>query len=60
LFLDNLTVRAQVPSGFKPQPGFEPEMFVQFDVSGLVPITPVAAPTETKPAAGKTATKAKT
>ena len=59
LFLDNLTVRAQVPSGFKPQPGFEPEMFVQFDVSGFVPITPVAAPADTKPAAGKTATKAK-
>ncbi|MBC7625268.1 MAG: hypothetical protein H7232_18020 [Aeromicrobium sp.] len=54
LFLDNLTVRAQVPSGFKPQPGFEPEMFVQFDVSGLVPITPVAAPADAKPAAGKT------
>jgi general secretion pathway protein M len=59
LFLDNLTVRAQVPSGFKPQPGFEPEMFVQFDVSGLVPITPVAAPADTKPAGSKTATKAK-
>jgi general secretion pathway protein M len=59
LFLDNLTVRAQVPSGFKPQPGFEPEMFVQFDVSGFVPITPVAAPADTKPVAGKTATKAK-
>ncbi|MCE2723402.1 MAG: type II secretion system protein GspM [Burkholderiales bacterium] len=59
LFLDNLTVRAQVPSGFKPQPGFEPEMFVQFDVSGLVPITPVAPPTDTKPAASKTAAKSK-
>jgi general secretion pathway protein M len=32
-YLDNLTIRSQVPSGFKPQPGFEPELFVQFDVS---------------------------
>lgn len=40
LFLDNLTIRAQVPSGFKPQPGFEPEMFVQFDVSAVVPLAP--------------------
>ncbi len=38
LFIENLIIRAQVPSGFKPQPGFEPDMFVQFDVSGLAPI----------------------
>ena len=34
LFVDNLTVRSQVPGNFKPQPGAEPEMFVQFDMSG--------------------------
>jgi general secretion pathway protein M len=34
LFVDNLTVRSQVPGNFRPQPGAEPEMFVQFDVSG--------------------------
>ncbi len=35
LFVDNLMVRSQVPSNFKPGPGSEPEMFVQFDVSGF-------------------------
>jgi general secretion pathway protein M len=34
LFIDNLVVRSQVPGNFKPPPGAEPEMFVQFDVSG--------------------------
>jgi len=34
IFVDNLMVRSQVPSNFKPGPGAEPEMFVQFDVSG--------------------------
>jgi general secretion pathway protein M len=34
LFVDNLTVRSQVPANFRPAPGAEPEMFVQFDVSG--------------------------
>ena len=34
LFIDNLMVRSQVPSTFKPGPGAEPEMFVQFDVYG--------------------------
>ena len=34
LFVDNLTVRSQVPVNYKPPPGAEPEMFVQFDVSG--------------------------
>jgi general secretion pathway protein M len=34
LFVDNLTVRSQVPANFRPQPGAEPEMFVQFDVTG--------------------------
>lgn len=35
LFVDSLTIRAQVPAGFKPAPGFEPEMFIQLDVSGF-------------------------
>jgi hypothetical protein len=34
LFIDNLMVRSQVPANFKPGVGSEPEMFVQFDVSG--------------------------
>lgn len=34
LFVDSLMVRSQVPSNFKPGPGSEPEMFVQFEVSG--------------------------
>ncbi len=42
LFVENLTIRAQVPSGFKPQAGFEPDMFIQFDVSGLARIPPAA------------------
>lgn len=52
LFVDNLVIRAQVPPGFKPQAGFEPDMFIQFDVSGLAPVVaPAAAP---KPAPGET------
>jgi len=35
LFVDNLMVRTQVPAGFRPAPGAEPEMFVQFDVYGF-------------------------
>ncbi len=34
LFVDNLSVRTQVPPGHRPQPGAEPEMFVTFDVIG--------------------------
>ncbi len=34
LFVDTLMVRSQVPGTFKPGPGAEPEMFVQFDVTG--------------------------
>lgn len=34
LFIDNLVVRTQVPATFKPGPGEEREMFVQFDVYG--------------------------
>jgi len=35
LFIDNLMIRSQVPATFKPGPGAEPEMFVQFDVYGF-------------------------
>ena len=35
LFVDNLMVRSQVPANFRPGPGAEPEIFVQFDVSGF-------------------------
>jgi general secretion pathway protein M len=59
LFVDNLTVRSQVPSNFKPQPGIEPELFVQFDVAGLTPIAQTTPASDAKPAAGKTAAKAK-
>ena len=34
LFVDNLLMRSQVPGNFKPGPGAEPEIFVQFDVYG--------------------------
>jgi general secretion pathway protein M len=54
LFVDQLLVRAQVPGDFKPQPGFEPEMFVQFDVSGLVPIS-AEENSNAKPKAGAAA-----
>ena len=42
LFVDNLSVRSQVPGNFKPIPGAEPEMFVNMDVSGY--LIPAAAP----------------
>lgn len=35
VFIDSLTVRAQVPPGFKPPAGADPEMFVQLDISGF-------------------------
>ncbi|MEI6738335.1 MAG: type II secretion system protein GspM [Pseudomonadota bacterium] len=62
LFVENLTIRAQVPSGFKPQAGFEPDMFIQFDVSGLAPIsatTAAASTTEKKSAHGVSRTGGK-
>ena len=34
LFIDTLLIRSQVPGNFKPSPGAEPEMFVQFDMHG--------------------------
>jgi general secretion pathway protein M len=53
LYVDNLTIRAQTPSGFKPNPGAEPEMFVQLDVSGYAPL-PEGARADAKAAGGKT------
>ncbi len=35
VFVDAMTVRAQVPPGYKPAPGVEPEMFIQLDISGF-------------------------
>jgi general secretion pathway protein M len=34
LFIDSLKVTSQVPGNFRPQPGAEPEVFVQLDVAG--------------------------
>ena len=34
LFIENLKVTSQVPGNFRPQPGAEPEVFVQLDVAG--------------------------
>jgi general secretion pathway protein M len=34
LFVDNLSIRSQSAANYKPPPGVEPEMFVQFDVVG--------------------------
>jgi general secretion pathway protein M len=34
LFIENLTVKTQVPGNFKPAAGAEPEMFVSFDLHG--------------------------
>lgn len=34
LFVDNLQVRSQVPANFKPNPGNEPDVYMQMDVTG--------------------------
>lgn len=34
LFIDSLKVTSQVPGNFRPQPGAEPEVFLQLDVAG--------------------------
>lgn len=34
MFVDNLMIRSQVQSNFKPAPGQEPEMFITMDVTG--------------------------
>ena len=38
LFVDNLMVRTQVQSNFRPAPGAEPEMFVSLDVTGFAQV----------------------
>ena len=35
LFVDNLQVRSQVPANYKPNPGAEPDVYMQLDVSGF-------------------------
>ena len=35
LFVENLQVRSQVPANFKPNPGAEPDVYMQLDVSGF-------------------------
>jgi hypothetical protein len=40
LFVDNMMVRSQVQSNFRPAPGAEPEMYVTLDVSGYSQATP--------------------
>jgi general secretion pathway protein M len=35
LFVENLQVRSQVPANFKPNPGNEPDVYIQMDVSGF-------------------------
>jgi general secretion pathway protein M len=35
LFVENLQVRSQVPANFRPNPGAEPDVYMQLDVSGF-------------------------
>jgi general secretion pathway protein M len=35
LFVENLQVRSQVPANFKPNPGNEPDVYMQMDVGGF-------------------------
>lgn len=35
LFVESLQVRSQVPANFKPNPGAEPDVYMQLDVSGF-------------------------
>ena len=57
LFIDALTLRSQVASSFKPTPGVEPDVFIQFDVFGYALPTPraesTAAPSSTQRAGEK-------
>jgi len=54
LTIDNISIRSQVPSGFKPPPGAEPDMFIQFDVSGLAPIVAASDAPQAKATGAKT------
>jgi hypothetical protein len=33
--VENLQVRSQVPANFRPNPGAEPDVYMQLDVSGF-------------------------
>jgi general secretion pathway protein M len=35
LFIENLQVRSQVPANFRPNPGNEPDIYIQMDVGGF-------------------------
>jgi general secretion pathway protein M len=35
LFVENLQVRSQVPANYRPNPGQEPDVYMQMDVSGF-------------------------
>lgn len=49
LFIDNVSIRSHTPPGWRPPPGTpEPDLFVQFDVSGLAPTASDAAPDPAK------------
>jgi general secretion pathway protein M len=53
VFIDNLTVRSHTPPGYRPPPGTpEPDLFVQFDASGLAGVAGEAAATPVASAAG--------
>jgi general secretion pathway protein M len=43
LFVDGLIVRSSVFAGFKPAPGVEPDLYVEFDVVGYTPMAPVVS-----------------
>ena len=40
LFVENLQVRSQVPPNYKPNPGAEPDVYMQLDVSGFSVLGP--------------------
>jgi general secretion pathway protein M len=54
LFLDNFSVRSQVPFNYRGQPGVEPDMYVTFDVIAYLP----QVPPEARPPDGKGDAKA--
>jgi general secretion pathway protein M len=55
LLIENFTVRSQVPPGYKPVAGFEPDMMLTFDVIGMAPSAGVVN-TPTPEATNATAT----
>jgi general secretion pathway protein M len=58
IFLDNFSVRSQVPFNYRGQPGVEPDMFVTFDAMAYMMQEPrVATPAKGAPQSGKPDTK---